>query len=299
MSHDRPLLGIALMAGFCFLAAIGDSFAKILGDTIPLIQLLLVRFVAQMVLLWPIIWMTRMRVQLPRRLFWLMVLRTILHIIGVGAMFTSLRYLPLADAIAIAFVMPLILLLLGKFALGEVVGPHRLGACVIGFIGTLFVIQPSFANVGWPAFLPLVVAVVFALFMLVTRAVAKDVDAMNLQAQGGVIATIILGTIFALFGSTDIEMMQIVSPDTVEWGLLMALGVLGTSAHVAMTWSLRFAPTATVAPMQYVEMPIATILGFLVFREFPNGLAAVGIAITIAVGLYIIFREQYLSRKVT
>jgi drug/metabolite transporter (DMT)-like permease len=74
---------------------------------------------------------------------------------GIALMFASLRYLPLADAVAIAFVMPFIMLLLGWFYLGEEVGPRRLGACAVGFIGTLMVVQPSFAEVGWPALLPL------------------------------------------------------------------------------------------------------------------------------------------------
>nr|WP_325252044.1 DMT family transporter [Amylibacter sp.] len=298
MTQDRPLLGIAFMTGFCILAPLGDSIAKILGDSIPLVQLLLVRFVAQVVLLWPIIWFTGLPVKMPRRLFWLMVLRTMLHIIGIGAMFTSLRYLPLADAVAIAFVMPFIMLLLGKFVLNEEVGPHRLMACLVGFIGTMLVIQPSFAAVGWPALLPLVVAVDFALFMLVTRKVAKEVDAMNLQAQSGVIATVLISAVWLLLGPFGGDVMQAVSPTPYEWRLLAAIGILGTLAHLLMTWSLRFAPSATLAPMQYLEIPVATVIGFLIFKDLPNGLASLGISITIGAGLYVIFREQYLSRKV-
>ena len=63
------------------------------------------------------------------------------------------------------------------------------------------------------------------------------------------------------------------------------------------TWSLRFAPSATLAPMQYLEIPVATIIGFLVFRDWPNGLAQIGIAITITSGLYIVFREQRQARR--
>ena len=298
MTQDRPLLGIAFMVAFCILAPMGDAIAKLLGDTIPLIQLLFVRFIAQMVLLWPIIWIIKLPVKMPRRLFWLMVLRTILHMIGIGAMFTSLRFLPLADAVAIAFVMPFIMLLLGKYFLDEEVGSQRLGACVIGFIGTLFVVQPSFAEVGAPALLPLVVAVVFALFMLVTRKVAKEVDAMNLQAQSGVIATVILGLMLLASSGTEVEALQIVAPTQTEWLWLIAIGTFGTVAHLFMTWSLRFAPSATLAPMQYLEIPIATIIGFIMFSDLPNGYAALGIAITIGAGLYIIFREQRISRQI-
>jgi drug/metabolite transporter (DMT)-like permease len=63
-----------------------------------------------------------------------------------------------------------------------------------------------------------------------------------------------------------------------------------------MSWSLRFAPSATLAPMQYLEIPVATVIGWLVFRDLPNGLAAFGIALTVASGLYIVLRERALSR---
>ena len=287
------------MLGFCILAPMGDAIAKMLGDTIPLTQLLFVRFSVQMVMLWPIIWSTKLPVIISPHFFWLMILRTLLHMVGIAAMFTSLRYLPLADAIAIAFVMPFIMLLLGKYFLYEEVGAHRLCACVVGFIGTLLVIQPSFVEVGAPALLPLFVAVVFALFMLITRKIAKEVDAINLQAQSGFIATVLLGIILFTARGLEIEALKIVVPTRTEWFWLVAIGTFGTVAHLLMTWSLRFAPSATLAPMQYLEIPIATIIGLIIFKDFPNGHAALGIMVTIGAGLYIIFREKRLSHQIT
>jgi drug/metabolite transporter (DMT)-like permease len=76
----------------------------------------------------------------------------------------------------------------------------------------------------------------------------------------------------------------------------MLLGALGTVAHLLMTWSLRFAPSATLAPMQYLEIPFATLLGYLVFGDLPDGLAAAGIAVTVAAGLYVIHREHLAGR---
>ena len=297
MVHDRPLFGILLMVGFCVLAPLGDSIAKLLGETIPLVQLLLVRFVAQSLLFLPYLWWAGIPILLPREVLGPTILRTVLHIIGAGAMFTSLRFLPLADALAIAFVMPFIMLLLGKYVLAEEVGPRRLIACAVGFVGTLLVIQPSFAKVGAPALLPLVVAVVFALFMLVTRQIAKKVDPVALQANSGLIATPIL-LVLALIGTkSDIAALDLVWPVGSEIPLLLAIGVIGTLAHLLMTWSLRFAPSATLAPMQYLEIPFATIIGWLIFRDLPNGLAALGIAITIGAGLYVIFREHRQSTQ--
>ncbi len=296
MIGDRPLLGIFLMLGFCILAPLGDSIAKLLGDAMSIGQLLAARFAIQAGLLLPLIWMMGRGFSMTPRVLRLTALRTLLHIAGIGAMFLSLRFLPLADAIAIAFVMPFIMLLLGKVVLNEQVGRHRLAACAVGFVGTLLVIQPNFATVGAPALLPLVVAVVFALFMLVTRQIAKDCDPITLQAISGLMASALLIPLLLLFSGQHLPGLELSCIAPADLWLLAALGVLGTCAHLLMTWSLRFAPSATLAPMQYLEIPFATLIGWLIFRDLPNGLAAVGIAITVAAGLYVIYRERVISK---
>ena len=294
MTADRPLLGILLMLGFCVLAPMGDSLAKLLGGSVGIGQLVTIRFVVQVVILVPVIWISGTSLRLTARIWRLTLVRTILHIIGIGAFFLALRYLPLADAVAIAFVMPFILLILGKFLLGENVGIRRIIACVIGFIGTLFVIQPSFANVGLPALLPILVAFAFAFFMLVTRFIAKEVDALALQAASGAIAVILLVPTVLMTSALALPGLTLMPLSAQSWMMIIAMGAIGTLAHLLMTWSLRFAPSATLAPMQYLEIPVAAVMGWLVFSEFPNGLALVGITITVAAGLYILARERAL-----
>lgn len=295
MTADRPLLGILLMLGFCILAPLGDSIAKLLGEHVSLGQLLAVRFALQAAILLPLLWLTGRSLAMTPRILRLTALRTVLHILGIGAMFLSLRFLPLADAIAIAFVMPFIMLLLGWAVLDEQVGLHRLSACAVGFIGTLLVIQPNFATVGAPALLPLIVAVVFAFFILVTRQVARECDPIALQAVSGLMASAVLIPLLLLAPSGFVE-LELAVPNPRDIWLLLALGTLGTLAHLLMTWSLRFAPAATLAPMQYLEIPFATLIGWLIFADLPNGLAAIGIAITIGAGLYVIHRERVTAR---
>ncbi len=299
LTADRPVLGVMLMLGFCILAPMADAIAKVLGERIPVAQLVLIRFAVQAALLIPLVWATGRIWRMRGRILRLAATRTALHIVGIGAMFTALQYLPLAEALAIAFVMPFIMLLLGRFVLDEEVGPRRLAACAVGFVGTLMVIQPSFAAVGWPALWPLLVAVTFALFMLVTRQIAKETDPIGLQAVSGVMATVALVPIIFLGGALGLAPLSLVAPVAVDWVLLVAIGLLGTAAHLLMTWSLRFAPSATLAPMQYLEIPFATVIGWLVFRDLPNGLAAFGICVTIAAGLYIVMREQAMARRAT
>ncbi len=293
MSTDRPFLGVLLMLAFCVLAPLGDSIAKLLGGAVALGVLLLVRFGVQWIILLPLVIIGKQGLGLPQGvLFWTLV-RTFLHVLGIGLMFTALRYLPLADALAIAFVMPFIMLLLGHFIMGEEVGMQRMMACLVGFIGTLLVIQPNFVAVGYPALLPLGVAVVFALFMMVTRKIARAVDPIKLQAISGIQATVVLMPVIFLIPTEPGHLS--VTPGTI-W-LLLALGLIGTAAHLFMTWSLRFAPASTLAPMQYLEIPFGTAIGWVIFSDLPNGLAAIGICITIGAGLYIIMRERQLSRQ--
>ncbi|MFU8883462.1 MAG: DMT family transporter [Rhodobacterales bacterium] len=293
---DRPMLGIMLMLGFCAVAPLADALAKILGDTVPLMMAVFARFAVQALVLVPLVMAAGRIWRMRGRMLQLVVLRTALHIAGITLMFSALKYLPLADAIAIAFVMPFVLLLLGHTILKEEVGRRRLIACLIGFIGTLLVIQPSFAAVGWPALLPVGVAVVFAAFILVTRLVARDTDPVGLQAVSGVMASAVLLPLLLVFGGSGPEALRLMVPSAQDWALLVGVGLLGTVGHLLMTWSLRFAPSATLAPMQYLEIPFATLIGWLIWRDLPNGLAAIGIAITVGAGLYIVLRERRLSR---
>lgn len=274
----------------------GDSLAKLIGQSLSLGQLLWCRFLVQVVVLVPLVWLTGRHWKMRGRVLRLTFVRTLLHIAGIGGMFTALRYLPLADAVAIAFVMPFIMLLLGKFVLDEEVGSRRMIACAVGFAGTLLVVQPSFADVGWPALWPIFVAVTFALFMLVTRQIAKQTDPVSLQAVSGAMAIALMSPLLWLF-SDDVAALAMRLPDGREMLLLLGIGLLGTLGHLMMTWSLRFAPSATLAPMQYLEIPFATAIGYIIFRDLPNGLAAVGILITVGAGLYVVLRERSVARR--
>lgn len=280
------------MLGFCVIAPLGDAVAKLLGSRVEIGELLLVRFALQAIILIPLVVFTGRAWRMSTRVFKLAWLRVVLHMAGIAAMFSALQYMPLADAVAIAFVMPFLMLLFGRWLLGEEVGMRRLVACAAGFIGTLLVIQPSFAEVGWYALLPLVVAFTFSFFILTTRHIAQETDPIGLQAVNGVMATVIMLPIVLIGDGLNVGPFVLTPLDTTGIALLGAIGAFGTLAHLLMTWSLKYAPAATLAPMQYLEIPVATIVGYLVFQDLPNGLATVGIAITMGAGLYVVMGEQ-------
>lgn len=286
---DRPALGISLMLGFCCLAPMSDAAAKLLARDFPVLQLVLVRFGLQAAILVPLVFLSGRSWRMTPLGWRLTVLRAALQIAGIWLMVTGLIHLPLADALAIAFVMPFVLLLLGHFLLGEVVGRRRLLACAAGFGGTLMVMQPSFASVGWPVLYPLGVAFVFAVFMLVTRRIADEADPIAMQGASGLVAA---GALLLAYAALPREGALSLAPAGGHLPLLLLMGGLGTAAHLLMTWSLRHAPAATLAPMQYLEIPVAAVIGLAIFGDFPDPLAMAGIAVTVATGLYILWRER-------
>jgi drug/metabolite transporter (DMT)-like permease len=295
MTTDRPLLGITLMLSFCLMASLGDALAKILGASVPLFQFLLLRFSIQTALLVPVALALKSRRRPTRRVLIFAAWRTMCHLTGIGALYVSLRYLPLADALAIGFVLPFIVLFLGRILLGDTIGWHRIGACAVGFAGTLLVIQPRFAEVGLPALLPLAVAVSFAFFMLATRQISRDIDALTLQALNGVMAATLFVVLLPL--GFRLEAFRLIDPGPQGITLLVLAGVLGTAAHLVMTLSLRFASPTTLAPVQYLEIPCAVLMGWLFFGDLPNGLAIPGIALIVGAGLYMVQREHRQARR--
>ena len=287
MAQDNNRLGLLLMIGFCILAPASDALVKILGDGIPLLQVVIARFIAQLLLVRRNLWTSRRNTWMRADRLGYVILRSVLHLVAISFFFLSLRYLPLADAIAIAYVLPFLILGVGWMT-GDRASPLSLGLCLLGFIGTLMVVQPSFAEVGWPALLPLVVAVLFTGFMFITRKISKHIDPIDLQAANGVCAMAILLPIAALGSALDIPLLTIVSVTGFEFSALLGLGILGTLAYLSMTWALRYASAPTVAPVQYLEIPFGALYGLVLFGDLPNGMAAVGIIVTVTAGLLVV-----------
>ncbi|WP_412554481.1 DMT family transporter [Shimia sp. MIT1388] len=295
-SQDRPMLGIALMLGFSVLAPFGDAIVKLLGPILTVATFTFYRFGLQAVFLSGVVLFTTGLPALTRRQYGLIFLRTLCHIAGLSTIFMAFRYLPLADAVAIAFVVPFIQLLLGKVFLNEQVGKHRLAACTVGFVGTLLVIQPNFATAGLAVLWPVATAWAFAFFVLLGRTIAQEADPIAIQMVSGWMAVVLMVPAMvagAYFGWHEFRFMV---PTGQTLLLVIGAGVLGTLAHLLMTWSLRFAPSATLAPLTYIEIPITVAVGLVVFGDFPNALATLGICITMAAGLYVVFRERAIQR---
>lgn len=294
---DNILTGVALMLGFCVTAPLLDVAAKLASSSVPVGQITAARFVVQCVLMAPFIGVMGLSLHVAREQWLPLILRALLLLFATFCFITAIRVMPLADALAIVFVAPFIVLLFGKFYLGEEVGPRRIAACMVGFVGVLFVIQPSFAAFGAVALIPLGTAVAFAFYILVTRGLSRRMHPVALQFHTGLIASLFCIPVLLLAQGSGSDLFDPVWPKGIAWLWLFGAGFFATLSHMMMTYALSLAPSATLAPLQYFELPVATLLGNLVFHDFPNALSQMGIAIIIGAGLYMIHRERVTAKQ--
>jgi len=298
-SHDRILTGVALMIGFCLTAPLLDAFSKLAVREVPVGTVTLGRYVVQGALMWPLALALGQSLHLSRRAFWLSLVRAGVSILSTYCFIAALRVMPMADALAIAFVEPFIILLIAWALFKENVGPHRLGACFVGFVGCVLVIQPSFAHFGPVALLPLATAFSFALYILITRSLSQHVNPVAMQFHTAVLGSLLCLPLLAAGQGLGIAGLQLAAPHGMFWLWCFGVGFAATFSHLAMSFALRFAPTSTLAPLHYLEIVTATLLGFVIFGDFPNALSWVGIVVIVGSGLYIIYRERITARRAT
>lgn len=289
--------GMLMMAAGVVIIPGIDAIAKYLGDSLAPGQIAACRFLFQLLFLLPIVLVTR-RPLLSRHIG-LNALRGAL--IGGATLFFfwGLHHLPLADTIAIFFVEPLILTLIAALFLKERVGWRRLSAIIVGFAGALLVIQPSFQTVGPPAFLPLGAALCFAIYLALTRRVAIAEDVLTMQLWAGIFGLLTLAIAITIGETASVPVLDPSWPDAGEWLLLAALGAIATSGHLLIVGAFSRASPSILAPFQYLEILGATLLGVLIFDEFPTLLTWVGILVITASGLYVFHRERRLASKRT
>ncbi|MBB2970748.1 drug/metabolite transporter (DMT)-like permease [Mesorhizobium sp. RMAD-H1] len=287
--------GMAVMASAMMFLPLLDAIGKWLAtvDSLPPATISFSRFFVQSVLTFFILLGIGGVQVLKTRNLTGNLIRGALMGLGSLCFFSAVKYMPLADAIAIFFVEPLLLTLLSAVILKEEVGWRRLTAVVVGFIGTLIVIQPSFELFGWVALLPLGTAACFAVYLILNRRYAVADSPLVMQFYAGVggaaFSALVLGAGEA-FGHADLGFG--LPTVTLSWWLLVAMGAIATVGHLLVVQAFRLAPASMLAPFQYFEIVMAVLVGLVVFGEFPTPSKWLGILIIIGSGIYVFMRER-------
>ncbi|MGQ7794655.1 DMT family transporter [Faunimonas sp. B44] len=279
---------MAMMIGAMLIAPGLDTLAKLLLERLSPAQVGVGRFLAQTMVLLPIV-LASHRMCRP----------SALHAVGGGFLGLSLlclnmalREMPVANALAIFFVEPLVLTALGALFLREHVGWRRCGAIAFGLLGAVVVLRPNIAAYGSAAFWPLVTAVLFACYMLTNRIVARRGDRLALQFWTGIFAMATLAAALAIGLAAASDPGLLLMPTGRELALFLMIGVLAAIVHGLIVAALAQVEAGLVAPFQYLEIVSATLLGWLVFGDFPDAVTWMGTAIIVAAGVYLFRREH-------
>jgi len=283
---ERPQnirLGIGLVLTAVALFTVGEAIVKSLARDYDIAQIVWARYVFHALVTYTLF--SRVNVLRLARTTrpGLHLARSALMLAATTLFFSALRFLALADAIAISFVGPLLVTALSIPMLKEQVGIRRWMAIFVGFGGVLVIIRPGMGVMHWAAILPLSTAVCYAFYQILTRMASRSDETQTslfwMSAFGVVVSTIAV----PFFWTT---------PGPVAWALMAALGTVYGLGHYLLIRGLEIAPASKLSPFLYTQIVWATFMGFLVFDQLPDGPTLTGAAIVIGSGLYIWHRES-------
>ena len=270
-----------------------DAIAKWLSGSVSSGQVTWSRFFFQIIFMFPLLLRTRGPWLTPALA--LHAARGSLIAFATLFFFSGLAHLPLADAIAIFFIEPLLVTLLSALFFGEAIHWRRISAISLGFVGALIIIRPTFAEVGYAALYPVGAAFCFSFYIVLTRKLVRHEDPIRLQFFAGIFGCLVMSIALGYGTSVDIPILAATWPSTNHWLLLGGLGLIATGCHLLVTYAYRLASIGILAPFQYVEIIGATVLGLVIFNEFPDAITWVGVSIIVGSGMYVFHREARLA----
>jgi drug/metabolite transporter (DMT)-like permease len=282
-AFDSPALrGVALMfVSTFFFAAMHGSIRYVSASVHPF-EIALFRNVFALVVVLP--WFYHYGIApLRTQRFGLHLLRALLNIMAMLSFFYALSITPLSEVTALGFTAPIFTPVLAVLVLGEVVRARRWCAIAVGFLGTLIILRPGFEAVGLGQLLVLFSSMIWACALLIIKTAGRTDSSATIIAYMGILM-IPLSLVPALFVWRW--------PDPLEWGWLIAIGLLGGIAQYCMTESLRQADTAVVMPFDFFKLIWATLIAWLAFGESLDLFTWIGGTVIFGSTLYIAYRER-------
>lgn len=279
---DSPVRGVALLLAATVLFSVSDTMAKYLSQTLPVIEIAWIRYVAFVGLA---VWLDlrsgrgRFRVHRPG----LQVLRGF-GLVGAAILFMmALQHMPIAEATAINFIAPGLITILSIPILGEVVGRRRWAAVVVGLLGVMVVVRPGTEAFQPAALLPLASATCWAVAAVLTRKMASTERATTTLLWSAVVGLVVLSLM--LPGAA-------VWPEPWQLGFGLLLGIIASTGQYLMVLAYRHAAASLLAPFSYMQLLWSTAMGWLVFAALPDGFTLLGAVVIVASGLFMMGRER-------
>ncbi|MEH3099037.1 DMT family transporter [Sphingomonas adhaesiva] len=294
MSQDRILLAVALRLTSVALFAMMSATIKLAQQGgAHLAEILFWRQAGAAILVAAIVAAGPGFASLRTQRFGAHTLRTVIGLTAMALTFTTLILLPLAEATTIGFSMPIFATVLGALVLKEPTGWRRWAAVATGFAGVLIVTQPFGSGHHIPllgVLTGLTAAGGTATVSILLRTIGRTEKTLTTVFWFSTLSLVPLGIAYAMTAQAHTAAM---------WATLIAVGLLGGVAQLAMTASLTYGPVSTVVPMDYTSLMWATLLGWLLFDRLPAPATWIGAPVIILSGLYIVWREHVRRREET
>lgn len=277
--ETRGMIGIILAM---LLFSIMDGCAKHLMETHHTVQVVWARYAGQTALL-IVLFAPSLTRRLRTQHLPLQLVRSALLFGATSLFFTAIGLMPLAEAVAVFEVGPLIITILGALVLGEKVGPRRWAGVIAGLCGALIIIRPGLEVFQPVAILPLLAATCLACYQIATRylGAADSIWTTMLYTAG-------VGTVVASFAVPFFW----TAPTGWDILLMATFGWIGFAGHLCLVYALGQAPASTLAPFNYAGFVWALVVGLLWFGELPDAVTFFGAGIIICAGIYVWHRER-------
>ncbi|MEJ7668202.1 MAG: DMT family transporter [Casimicrobiaceae bacterium] len=277
-------MAVVMIAGAVACFSLLDVIVKTLAPRHPIPLLVWARWgfqaVAMLVWLAPSMGLAMVRTQQLR----MQLLRGVLLVASSLFFMSALKYLPLADATALNYTTPTLVILLAVVVLHERMTKARIGFVVAGAIGMLLIVQPGAEFFKGASFLALAAAVCYATFQIITRMLAGEDPRVTLFYPA-LIGTLVMTLVWPWFGLP-------IAMTWAEVALLALAGVLGTVGHFLFILAFARAPASALTPFTYLQLVWATLLGWIAFGDFPDGLTLIGMGIIGGSGLLLTWHER-------
>lgn len=303
-----------ILAGMTAIS-MNDMLIKQLSGGYPLHQLVFTRSMIGLMLTLVLVQMEGGWTILKTKRPGLHLVRALMIVVSNMTFFSAIAVLPLAETTALFFAAPLFITLLSIPFLGEKVGPMRMSAVLVGFIGVLIMQRPWQSLDGSDAnrlvlLLPVISALTYAVNQVMTRklGITSKASALAVYIQ---VTFIIVSAGFYLVagdgrfavgaqnGALEFLLRAWVWPASGDWKFFLGLGVLSATVGYCLSQAYRLSDAATVAPFEYIGLPLAVFWGFMVFDEWPDLPIFIGILLIMGAGLFVFLRERALSKRIT
>ena len=282
---QHPLKGVLFFITAIFLISVVDTICKVFTKDLHSIQLVWGYFVGINLILSIFFFLKGEKLSKLRatdRLF-LQILRPAFLVCSISSLFFGLTYMPIAEATAIGFVAPLFITALSVPLLKEKVDIHRWSAVTVGLVGVIIIVQPGGDFWHFASIMPLLAALFFALFQIMTRllsATEKTYTTLFYTGLGG------LG-----WSSLMLPFVWVI-PSQIHILVFFATGLMGALAHLCMISAFDRAEASFLAPYNYTKLLWVAVLGYWVFGDIPSLDMWIGALVIVLAGFYVLYREK-------